>query len=406
MSSLIVRHDSRMMMLEFAVEKLFVPSNSPFDAVIMSKYIVSFRFLDDEWIDVTPNRLDYKQYRGSQGTEQLFHGGKSLVISVPSSFLDCDSENLSMEIRARREISRYFETEKHIQDIGSVLVSVDELLNGIVAEMRLRRELGDYLALVHERDPISRSMKGTFALRAADDSLAELELYLRLSYLGSSVVTEIDKPSSDPFFYAQEETNLGESSRYECRELDTSAVPTSAPGRPIFSAKLECVCTDEQKYALLQPEGTKTQATTTAIVDVGEDDGKKKKKGKKVKKRAKEKGTSTEPETADKAIGTRETKGRRASRETKDKEDKDAGKQQRKELTDAERMRLIRSKRRGGGGGGTVGIVDRSRKTCVVSCSEAAAPACYSADICITKPACLSVCPPAAPEPAAVCCYN
>lgn len=86
--------------------------------------------------------------------------------------------------------------------------------------------------------------------------------------------------------------------------------------------------------------------------------------------------------------------------------DKDtgAGKQQRKELTDAERIRLIRSKRRGGGG--TVGIVDRSRKTCVVSCSEAAAAAaCYSTDICITKPACLLACPPA-PEPAGVYCYN
>lgn len=167
-------------------------------------------------------------------------------------------------------------------------------------------------------------MKGTFSLQTAEDdssSLAQLELYLRLSYLGSSVVTEIDKPSSDSFFYAQEETNLGESSRYECRELDTSAaVPTSAVGPPIFSAKLECVCTDEQKYRLLQPEGTMTQATTTTTQEVegkGEDDGKRKKKGKKVKKRAKDKGTSTEPETADKAVGT---KGKRASLETKDKE--------------------------------------------------------------------------------------
>ncbi|XP_014209564.1 uncharacterized protein LOC106640143 [Copidosoma floridanum] len=305
MSALLVARDSQILMLEVQVEKLFVPHSSPFDSVILSKFIVSFRFLDDEWTDVAPNRLDYKNYRGSSGEEQAFHGGKSTVFSVPESMLAAAQEGLELEVRVRREISRYFETRGHghVIEVGRALVGVDDLFNGIVKELKTRCDLGDYLRLAHERDPISRSLKDRFELEEGQPG-TEVELYVRLSHLGGCVVTEIDRPSRGELlhFYAQEEGNL--SKPYECLELKAEQSPdlkipalTALKAHP--SLQLECACTDEQKYQVRLSECSRTCGTGT-----DGDDNKAKPEEAKKKKRTKDKGSNTDAGTADKSVGT------------------------------------------------------------------------------------------------------
>jgi hypothetical protein len=97
-----------------------------------------------------------REYHGSVGKEQFFNGGKSVVFSMAQSDLAEESQGLAIDVRARREISRYFENEDgHVKNLGCVPVDVDELFNSIVEELRIREELKEYLDIVHEQDPVS-----------------------------------------------------------------------------------------------------------------------------------------------------------------------------------------------------------------------------------------------------------
>lgn len=117
---------------------------------------------------------------------------------------------------------------------------------------------------------------------------------MRLSYLGSSVVTEIDRPSIDEprgYFYAQEEKNLDKP--YECLEIKTEQSPnsklsdlTTVKAQP--SLQLVCDCSDEQKYKLLFGGNLNNVCTNTDgdnnDGDDNDDETNKNKNGKKSKK--------------------------------------------------------------------------------------------------------------------------
>ena len=132
----------------------------------------------------------------------------------------------------------------------------------------------------------------------------EIYLYLRLSHLGDSVVTEIDRPFAFPsydHFYAQEASNC--TTAYECRELDSDDVKPSAKPDPYTLALhagvgLVCECTDEQRNRLMMMGQDMQDAET--MVEVEEE-----KVEKKVKKRKmKDRGTLTDAETEDKGTET------------------------------------------------------------------------------------------------------
>lgn len=118
--------------------------------------MVSFSFLDGEWIDILPQRSDYRPYCGSAGQQQSFNGGKSVVLALPASSFCDEVEDLTVEFAVRREVSKYFEIESNIIELGKLSVNVDELFNYIVQELTTRRELIDYLKVPHEKDPICK----------------------------------------------------------------------------------------------------------------------------------------------------------------------------------------------------------------------------------------------------------
>ena len=127
----------------------------------MTKTVVSIRLFDNSWIDITPNRLDCKEYQGSCNELEYFYGGQSIVYSISNDFLKRKSNGLEIEIHVRKHISRYFENQ-HTRDCGSVKINVDNLYNGIVKELGEREALFGYFEVPHERQPISRLVINNF----------------------------------------------------------------------------------------------------------------------------------------------------------------------------------------------------------------------------------------------------
>ncbi|XP_067211948.1 uncharacterized protein [Linepithema humile] len=192
MSSLIVSHDLHLMMLEIAVENLYVPWTSEFDKVIMKKTIVMFRMLDEEWTPLSPNRRDRRPYRGSNCENENFYGGRSIVFCVPMSFFEEEASGVDIQLYIWKELCKYFEMDP-CQIVGFVAVPVNDLLNSIAKQIRERNELEEYLSDYYKGQIISRSMKGTYTLLDENfqNTSATISLYIRISYLGKCIITEV-----------------------------------------------------------------------------------------------------------------------------------------------------------------------------------------------------------------------
>ncbi|XP_076240871.1 uncharacterized protein LOC143183243 [Calliopsis andreniformis] len=257
MSSLIVVHDSRLILLEIAVQNvskllsyfllLYMPRVDIFDEALMKKTMVMFRMLDDEWTSLMPNRQDYHSYRGSNYENEKFYGGRSVLFAVPEAVLEDKVSGVDVQLYVYKEVAKYFEMEKR-RNFGFTLVRVDDLLNGIIKDLRERKELEGYFSSELEREPISRSTRGTFTLLDEDleKTEATIEMYLRISYLGKCIITEVHAPMSiRKAFYAREETD--ENYPYQFRELTTMDLESFCWGSltiipPLHPDKLMCMC--------------------------------------------------------------------------------------------------------------------------------------------------------------------
>nr|XP_012144457.1 PREDICTED: uncharacterized protein LOC100882299 isoform X3 [Megachile rotundata] len=250
MSSLTVVHDSRLVLLEIIVENLYMPWKGIFDAALMKKTVIMFRMLDEEWTSLMPNRQDYRSYRGSNYENERFYGGRSVLFAVPEETFEKDVSGVDLQLYVSKEVSKYFELERR-QNFGFTLVKMDDLLNGIIKDLRERKELGGYFSSALEREPISRSTRGTFPLFDEDVNKtdATIEVYVRISFLGKCIITEVYAPiSTKKAFYAREETDPRYP--YQFRELTTMDVESFCWGSltiipPVHPDYLTCACKTE-----------------------------------------------------------------------------------------------------------------------------------------------------------------
>ncbi|XP_017753406.1 PREDICTED: uncharacterized protein LOC108546010 [Eufriesea mexicana] len=247
MSSLIVMHDSRMVLLEVAVQNLYMPWTDVFDAALMKKTVIMFRMLDDEWTTLFPNRRDYRVYRGSNYETEYFYGGRSVLFSIPETTLEETMSGVDLQLYVYKGISKYFELQPR-RNFGFTLVRVDDLFNGIIKDLCERKELEGYFSSALEREPISRSTRGTFPLLDEDmqKTDATIELYVRISYLGKCIITEVYTPLSiQTAFYAREETD--DHYQYQFRQLNNMDLESFCWGSrtiipPLHPDLLICRC--------------------------------------------------------------------------------------------------------------------------------------------------------------------
>ncbi|XP_044010153.1 putative uncharacterized protein DDB_G0274405 [Aphidius gifuensis] len=247
MSSLIVCHDLHIMMLDFVVEKIFVPHTSVFDKAVLKKTCVKFQLLDTDWIELRPQRNNYMIYNGSNTEEELFNGGKSIVFSVSESMFDDENINVNITVIAHKEMSKYFEVEP-FYNIGTASININQLFNGIIIEMKKRKNMIGYFDYYHEREPLSKSMKSTYLFTTTDSidessKIPYVTVYVRLSYFGKSIITEIERfPNS--LFNIREETC---STPYQFLELKRDELEGGCWGdrvikHEINQSNLNCIC--------------------------------------------------------------------------------------------------------------------------------------------------------------------
>lgn len=101
-------------------------------------------------------------------------------------------------------------------------------------------------------------MKGAFSVlnENSEESGSYIELYIRLSYFGKSIITEIVTPvTMSKAFYAQEETN--EKYPYQCRELKAEEIEANSWGSvtlipPMKPQNFQCDCQTQRNEELLQ----------------------------------------------------------------------------------------------------------------------------------------------------------
>ncbi|XP_015120384.1 uncharacterized protein LOC107043399 [Diachasma alloeum] len=154
MSSLMICHGLHIMMLELSVEKLLVRDSHIFDAVTLRKTTIMFRMFDNNWIELQPQQQNYRQYNGSHSEVEHFHGGKSVVFAISEGYLEHETSNASIKIRAFKKISKHFEVEP-CYDAGVTYIDIHSLFNGIVKELRERKNM-KHFTFFHEREPISK----------------------------------------------------------------------------------------------------------------------------------------------------------------------------------------------------------------------------------------------------------
>lgn len=105
----------------------------------------------------------------------------------------------------------------------------------------------------HELINQFRSTQGKFNLfdESLDKTESTIELYIRISYLGKCIITEIHSPMSiEKAFYAREETD--EHYRYQFRELNTMDLESFCWGSltiipPLHPDNLICRCERVEK---------------------------------------------------------------------------------------------------------------------------------------------------------------
>lgn len=132
-----------------------MPWTDVFDVALMKKTVIMFRMLDDEWTTLSPNRRDYRSYRGSNYENEQFHGGRSVLFSVPEAALRGRMSGVDLQLYVYKGVSKYFEMEPR-RNFGFTLVRVDDLFNGVIKDLGERRELEGYFSADLQREPISR----------------------------------------------------------------------------------------------------------------------------------------------------------------------------------------------------------------------------------------------------------
>ncbi|KAK0085720.1 hypothetical protein PV325_004533 [Microctonus aethiopoides] len=203
-------------MIEFVIDKLFIPKILNIDSSTIRETTVTFH-IDDDWLSVTSQCKDYISYNGLNNEEENFYGGISVLFAIPAVDLYHKISNANVDVYVQKNASKYSDIQS-FYNLGFTRVRIDSLFNGIVKDLKERRDMQKHFNYFHARAPISRSMKDTYIITNDEKSnnLASITIYTRLNYFGKSIITEIESFPNDEF-HIREETCEG--NPYQCREV-------------------------------------------------------------------------------------------------------------------------------------------------------------------------------------------
>ncbi|XP_034941238.1 uncharacterized protein [Chelonus insularis] len=218
MSSLLIFQNAHLIMMELAIDKILISSDSHLNSDTIKKTIVKFQILDNNGIMLNSQCKDYTLYNGSNIEEKNFYEGKSVLFAISESDFKHKISNTAIEIHLFRELFDNT-TMKPCYSIGSVRIPMNSLFNQIIQEVMEQKPLNQHCDYFDKKNVISRSLKETFTVNHTnmnDSASALVSIYIRLNYFGKSIVTEIER-LSDGKYRVSEETCKGQS--YQCHEV-------------------------------------------------------------------------------------------------------------------------------------------------------------------------------------------
>ncbi|XP_032664484.1 acyl-CoA desaturase 2-like [Odontomachus brunneus] len=277
MASLISSNDAHLMMLEIVVDNVFVPWEKEYDQLVLKNTKVDCCIFGKELVTIQPNRRDYRSYRGSNDQKEKFYGGVSIVYGKSASFFEKEINNLNITISVMKIVADSLLKEyedwglEKCQYIGFINVPVSDLLNSIREQMHKRNKLKKHLSDFYKRQIISRSTMGTYTLLIGENAKvkdeeyavetdAKITIYLRISYLGKSIVTEIGHLKSEIESFSVR-AELDEEEPYRMQEVTRKALE-SGSWDGSFSRILSCF-----KCLLKKLARNYTRIATTAVAD-------------------------------------------------------------------------------------------------------------------------------------------
>ncbi|XP_066591344.1 uncharacterized protein [Prorops nasuta] len=251
-------------LLEFYVEKIEGSRLGKLNQMFFVPTIVSFEFLDfrrDNAIFVSPVDPLFEPQAGIADDVEYFFSGRSVLFALEQS--DVTDKLLEMVIRVM--------VRKRMPDglKPDILVGIGQI-DVSPHFAALRKEM---LQCWHDHCPPSKVFEGCVPLVHEQGAVGSLDIFLRISAFGQTIVTEFDAPPSDQLAnsYIFKKEQIGQPPlAYNCKVVDPENMdPTDtngdSPCRVCTPAKYMCApCGRVGAAPPSNPEKIKKSATVDA----------------------------------------------------------------------------------------------------------------------------------------------
>ncbi|XP_050456963.1 uncharacterized protein LOC126854374 [Cataglyphis hispanica] len=187
-----------------------------------------FDFVDEDDLTVTPVDLFFQPQAGVANDIEIFNAGKSVLFAIDHETVTDRTAKMILKITAKKKMPDNIKPD--------ILVGVGELdLSGQYAALRL-----EMLQCWRKGVTTSKVFDGQISLIHNENLSSNLDIFVRISSFGQTIVTEFDGPiaqDSSMFIFGSGEVDQVLS--YKCRKMDSrtielledscEALPTTCP---------------------------------------------------------------------------------------------------------------------------------------------------------------------------------
>ncbi|EFN70452.1 hypothetical protein EAG_09833 [Camponotus floridanus] len=170
-------------------------------------------FVDENDLTVTPVNLFFQPQAGIANDVEIFNAGKSVLFAVDHETVTDRSVKMILKLTVRKQMPDGIKPD--------ILMGVGELdLSGQYAALRL-----EMLQYWKKGVATSKVFDGQIPLIHNQNLSGYLDIFVRMSGFGQTIVTEFDAPiDQDPSTFIFGSGELDQALSYKCRKMDSRTV--------------------------------------------------------------------------------------------------------------------------------------------------------------------------------------